>query len=281
MIDVAVVTCAGDEVDVDTPLLRDALIAEGLTAEIAIWDDPTVVWSNFRLPVIRSTWDYAPRREEFLDWARHVPRLTNPYSVIEWNTDKHYLGRLAAAGVPIIPTTFIDRGTSGLFPPGPFVVKPTVGAGSLGADRFLGAEWDAARAHVATLHREGRDAIVQPYIEEIDDEGELALIFIDGDVVHAMNKGAMLNVHELDRSALYRREQMTTAEIDPAALVVAQAALRAASATELLYARVDLVRHQGQWLLMELELTEPSLFLTYSSHCVDTLVSAIARRVAR
>jgi glutathione synthase/RimK-type ligase-like ATP-grasp enzyme len=201
--------------------------------------------------------------------------------VIEWNTDKHYLGRLAAAGVPIIPTTFIDRGTSGLFPNTPFVVKPTDGAGSLGADRFLAAEWDAARAHVAQLHREGRDAIVQPYIEEIDDEGELALIFIDGDVVHAMNKGAMLNVNELDRTALYRREQMANADIEPAALAVAQMALRAAQATDLLYARVDLVRHQGQWLLMELELTEPSLFLTYSPTCVDALVQAISRRVAR
>ena len=281
MIDVAVITCAGDDVDVDTPLLRDALRAEGLSADVVVWDDPAVTWCDYRLPVIRSTWDYAPRRDEFLAWALRVPRLTNPVSVIEWNTDKHYLGRLASAGVPIIPTTFIDRGTSGLFPNGPFVVKPTVGAGSLGADRFLAAEWDAARAHVAQLHREGRDAIVQPYIEEIDDDGELALIFIDGDVVHAMNKGAMLNVNELDRTALYRREQMANAEIDPAALAVAQLALRTANATDLLYARVDLVRHRGQWLLMELELTEPSLFLTYSPICVDALVHAIARRVTR
>jgi hypothetical protein len=96
-----------------------------------------------------------------------------------------------------------------------------------------------------------------------------------------MNKGAMLNVNELDRTALYRREQMTNAEIDPGALAVAQLALRSANATDLLYARVDLVRHQGQWLLMELELTEPSLFLSYSPTCVDAMVNAIARRVTR
>jgi glutathione synthase/RimK-type ligase-like ATP-grasp enzyme len=281
VIDVAVITCAGEDVDSDTPLLRDALRDAGVTADIVVWDDPSVNWSNYRLPIIRSTWDYAPRRDEFVAWAHSLSRLVNPASVIEWNTDKHYLGRLAAAGVPIIPTTFIDRGTSGLFPTGPFVVKPAVGAGSLGADRFLAAETNAARVHVAALHAQGRDAIVQPYIEDIDELGELALIFIEGQFVHAMNKGAMLNVHELDRTALYRREQMTRSEADPDALAVARAALRAANATDLLYARVDLVSHQGQWLLMELELTEPSLFLSYSPDCVETLVQAISRRLAR
>jgi glutathione synthase/RimK-type ligase-like ATP-grasp enzyme len=275
----AIATCAGDDVDVDTPFLLDACRRGGLDATMAVWDDPAVEWDGFDLTVIRSTWDYAPRRDEFLAWARRTPRVLNPYDVIEYSTDKHYLADLASRGVRVAGSVFCDVGATPEFPMGDFVVKPCVGAGSIDADRYSDRDHDAARAHVARLHAHGRDVVIQPYLHSVDVEGERAMVFIDGVFSHAMTKGAMLNVTQLDRNALFRREQMSLATAEPDALAAAEAALAAIGASELLYARVDLVRDEGEWTLMELELVEPSLFLSYYEPAADALVAAIARRL--
>ena len=70
----------------------------GVDATVAVWDDADVDWARFDLVVIRSTWDYIDRRDDFVAWARSVDRLANPADVIAWNTDKRYLRELAAAG---------------------------------------------------------------------------------------------------------------------------------------------------------------------------------------
>ena len=127
---VALATCAeipqGDE---DFPALVAELAALGVEAVPAIWD-AAVDWQSFDLVVLRSTWDYAERREQFLRWAGSLQRVLNPVSVLEWNTDKErYLTDLVAAGVPIVPTRFAAPGEP-LDPPGErFVVKPAISAG--------------------------------------------------------------------------------------------------------------------------------------------------------
>ena len=104
----ALVTCATlPDLDPDDRLLLEPLRHLGVDVTAAIWDDPTVDWAGFDLAVIRSTWDYPARRDVFVDWARRVPRLANPADVIVWNTDKRYLADLAAAGIPIVPTTWL------------------------------------------------------------------------------------------------------------------------------------------------------------------------------
>jgi glutathione synthase/RimK-type ligase-like ATP-grasp enzyme len=276
---VAVATCAGENVDPDSPRLLAALADAGLHAELAVWDDPDVSWSNFDAVVVRSTWDYAARRAAFLDWARGVARLENPYEVIAYSTDKHYLRELEQRGIPVVPSTFCDVGSEPQFPDGDFVVKPCVGAGSMLADRYGAHDLARARTHVAQLHAQGRDVLIQPYVDSVDEVGERALIFIDGSFSHAMTKGAMLNVTQLDRNALFRREQMSVAHAEPDALDVADAALRAAGADHLLYARVDLVRANGGWVLMELELAEPSLFLSFHPPAATNLAVALHRRL--
>ena len=106
---IALVTCATlPELDPDDRLLIEPLRAAGVAAVPAVWDDATVDWAGFDLVVIRNTWDYPARRTEFLNWARLVPKLRNPADVIAWNTDKRYLAQLAVAGVPIVPTTWLD-----------------------------------------------------------------------------------------------------------------------------------------------------------------------------
>jgi glutathione synthase/RimK-type ligase-like ATP-grasp enzyme len=276
---VAVATCRGENVDVDTPLLLSALERAGLHADLCVWDDVTVDWESYDLTVIRSTWDYSPRRLEFLEWAKARPRLLNPYDVVEYSTDKHYLADLAASGVPIVPTSFCERGETPIFPDVDFVVKPAVGAGSIDADRYRARETERASAHVAALHAKGRSVIIQPYVQTVDLFGEHAMIFIDGEFSHAMAKGAMLNTPADARDALFRREQMTRDVTEPEALALAEQLLVGRFA-KLLYARVDVVAAPSGWQLMELELVEPSLFLTFEPSAADRLAVAIAGRLS-
>lgn len=273
----AVATCAGIDVDPDSPLLLDALDARGIDAELVVWDDPRADWASYELVVVRSTWDYAARLGEFLAWARRVPRLLNPFEVIAYSTDKHYLADLAAKGLPIVDSTFCDVGSEPVFPPSDFVVKPCVGAGSIDADRYRVGETERARAHVASLHERGGDALIQPYVDSVDEVGERGLIFIDGEFSHAMTKSAMLNVAPSVRDSLFRSEQMSRSDAEPEALTLAARVLEAFG--PLLYARVDLVGTSEGWAIMELELVEPSLFLAYDANAAGRLAEAIARRL--
>lgn len=280
MTKVAIATCAGENVDPDSPLLLAALEAEGVEGQLCVWDERDVVWSNYDLVVLRSTWDYAARRDEFLAWARAVARLANPYEVVVYSSDKHYLADLAGKGVPVVPSTFCNVGAAPEFPEGNFVVKPCVGAGSIDADRYGPDELARARAHVARLHDRGRDVLIQPYVDSVDERGERALVFVDGDFSHAMTKGAMLNVAPSERDVLFRREQMSAATVEPDALALARDVFASAGFTGLLYGRVDLVATSTGWALMELELVEPSLFLSYDDDAATRLARAIRARVS-
>ena len=148
---IALVTCSTlPDLDPDDQRLLGPLRARGAEPVPAVWDDPSVDWSAFDLAVIRNTWDYTARRDEFVAWARSVPRLANPAPVIEWNTDKRYLADLAAAGLPVVPTAWLADASDDLPESGTHVLKPAVGAGSVDAARFsLGDEHEAqlARDH--------------------------------------------------------------------------------------------------------------------------------------
>lgn len=276
---VAIATCLGVE-DPDQALLHEALVVAGVHAQPCVWDDPSIDWGHFDLVVIRSTWDYTSRRAEFLTWAKSVKHLANPYAAIEYSTDKHYLGDLAKHGLTIIPSHFCDVGKKPRFFDGDFVVKPCVGAGSMAAERYHASQHDQASAHVKSLHAQGRDVLVQPYVASVDTFGERALVFLDGAYSHAITKGAMLNVTELDRSRLYRHENLSLAEGEAAAIDVARHVLEVKGFSHLLYARVDLVKLDGGWAVMEVELVEPSLFLTFDPSAATRLAAAIARRAA-
>jgi len=276
---VAIATCKENAIDPDRPLLLAALEAAGVDATMAVWDDSAVHWDEFALVVIRSTWDYVNRHDEFLAWARNIDHLLNPFGVIEYSSDKHYLSDLESLGLRIVPSHFCDVGMEPSFFDGDFVVKPCVGAGSMDATRYTKNDHDEARLHVAQLHAKGRDVIIQPYVETVDSEGERALMFIDGSFSHAMTKGAMLNVHQLDRSKLFRLEQMSRAIPEPDAVRFGEKIMAAKGFSHLLYGRVDLVRMEEGWAIMELELVEPSLFLAFDDDAAGKLARAIATRL--
>lgn len=286
MSDVLLATSAHlPEGDEDAALLLAALAERGVTGRWAVWTDPAVDWSA-ALVVLRSTWDYAGRRAQFLAWTRGVPRLANAADVVAWNTDKTYLADLRAAGVPIVPSAFAAPGEPVPLPgEGEFVVKPAVGAGSRGAGRFRAARADDAREHAAALHAAGRTVLVQPYLSAVDTEGETALIFVDGAFSHAVRKAALLaadTAHAVDGTNLYLPESMSPAVADDAQRAVAEqalAAVRTRFAGEPLYARVDLLPSPDGPVVIELELTEPSLFLSYPGpEAAARFAAAIAAR---
>jgi glutathione synthase/RimK-type ligase-like ATP-grasp enzyme len=257
----------------DHPLLP-ALDACGVDAVPAVWDDPSVDWDAFDLVVIRSTWDYVPRREQFLAWARSVPRLANPAEVVDWNTDKCYLGELAAAGVPVVPTSWVAPGEAFTPPAGEHVVKPTVSAGARDTARYAAGE--DSTPHVERLLADGRSVMVQPYVAAVDTAGETALVHVDGVLSHAARKAPVL-VPGLDDPDLV---EITARAPSAAERRVAAAALAALPfAAPLLYARVDVVPGPDGPVVIELELTEPCLFLDTAPGAAERLADAVAARV--
>ncbi|GHF72472.1 ATP-grasp domain-containing protein [Streptomyces thermodiastaticus] len=272
--------------DRDLPTLAEALTGAGAETHVLPWDAPDTDWAAFDLVVIRSTWDYTWRTEEFLAWAERCAKLTrlaNPLDVVRWNTDKRYLGDLAAAGVPVVPTRYLDPGdtpAAGDLPGGhEFVVKPVHGAGARYAARYTPGERDRAAAQIARMHAEGLAAMVQPYLTRIDTAGERALQFCGGRLVHASRKRAVLSPgtpYDADKVAHPDLRPWTPT---PAERAVAERALAAVpGGAELLYARVDLVDgDDGEPKVMELELVEPNLFLWLHPQSVAPVAQAICQ----
>jgi glutathione synthase/RimK-type ligase-like ATP-grasp enzyme len=283
-VDVGLVTFTGlPDLDPDDRPLADALSARGLSVLPAVWDDPAVDWSAFRVAVLRSTWDYFHRRDEFLAWARRVSettRLWNPLSVVEWNTHKFYLRELSAKGAPVVPTAFLDRGRRAdlaailalrAWPT--VVVKPAVSADSWGTIRATADTLAAGQAHLDALLRE-RDVMVQPFLSSVEESGERCLVFIDGRLSHAVRKRSLF------LGGRHVGPEGVPVPIAPDEAEVAEEVLRLAGLPPLLYARVDLARDMsGRPLLMELELVEPTLFLKDHPAACARLAEAIAARV--
>ncbi len=284
---IALATCAAlPELDPDEQLVLEPLRALGVDVRPAVWDDPSVDWSTFDLVVIRSTWDYTARRNEYLAWARSVPRLANPADILEWNTDKRYLADLAAAGLPVVPTAWIEPGQAIALPAaGRHVLKPAVGAGSVDAalfDLHAAHEAELARAHAERLLAARQTVMVQPYLEAIEEQGEAALVFFGGQFSHAVTKGAMLAGQRELVSGLYMSEVINPRRPHPKELAVAREALAAApgGGKRLAYARVDLIPGpDGQPLVIELELTEPSLFLGTKAGSAERFARHLVERV--
>ncbi|MFG3558775.1 RimK family alpha-L-glutamate ligase [Micromonospora sp. NPDC047557] len=291
---VALVTCTElVDLDPDDRLVLDPLTARGIAVEAVVWDDPDADWSSYDLVVLRSPWDYALRRDEFVAWAASVPTLVNPADVVRWNTDKRYLAELSAAGVPTVPTSWVEPGETWSPPAetGEYVLKPSVSAGSQDTGRYDLADpehRDLAHAHVRRLSTAGRTTMVQPYLSAVDSEGETALLFLAGPdglaYSHAIRKGPMLTGPDLGPDGLYKAEEISSRAARPEQLAVAERALAAVpgGTRQLLYARVDLIPGpDGDPVLVELELTEPSLFIGYADGAPDRLATAIATHLAR
>ncbi|MDX8147167.1 hypothetical protein SK854_33995 [Lentzea sp. BCCO 10_0061] len=256
---VVLASCDGlPEGDGDEEALVAALVRDGVDVSWQPWGGAV----DADLVVLRATWDYPDRLDAFLTWCAGVPELANPASVVRWNIDKSYMAELAAHGVAVVPTAVVQPGETPVFPDGEFVVKPAVGAGSRGAGRFT--DHALAQAHLDAI---GVKALVQPYQSSVDANGETALVFFAGEYSHSFHKGPML-AQGLGEAAsgLYVEERLSSIEPSEGQVALANQVLDVAAELlslqrrDFLYARVDVVEGPGgEPLLLELELTEPSL----------------------
>lgn len=293
---IALVTCSdlpGWEKD-DHPLHAE-LSRRGVTFEQPSWD-AEVDWGGYDAALIRTTWDYMPRRDAFVAWAEAAQRLTplfNPAEVIRWNTHKGYLRELAAEGVPIAPTVWAEpgehldvshevsaRGWERGF------IKPVVGACAIGTLRFDATQGglSQAQAHVDTLLAGGEGVMLQPYLSRVEVQGELSAICFDGEISHAVQKIPVPGDYRVqdDHGAsdhpvkLKPEERACFMQV----LEAAQKVVPSQGTDPLLYARIDLMwDNAGALCVTELELVEPSLFFRHGPGAPKRLVDALLRRL--
>ncbi|MBI3726302.1 hypothetical protein HY251_20445 [bacterium] len=264
----------------------DSLVVEpaarlGVQVVPVPWDEPGADWAGFSAVVVRSTWDYHRRLGEFLAWIdrleRAGARLWNPPSVLRWNVEKTYLAELGKRGVSVVPTVFLE--------PGPLpslartleergwseaVVKPAVSANAFQTFRVrAGSEPPPGLASLLERTR----VLVQPFLRGVTTEGECSFVFLDGKVSHAVRKKAAPG------EFLVQEDHGGHAfQVEPPRGQVEQAeAVLAAIGEPVLYARVDMVSEQGKLVLMELELTEPTLYLVHDAEAPGRFARALAR----
>jgi hypothetical protein len=279
--------------DWDRPLV-DALERAGARVSYAAWDDPRVDWRSYGLTLIRSVFDYSLRREEFVAWAARVgDRLHNPPGIVEWNSDKRYLGEMAAAGLPVIPTTYVDPGEPAPELRGTVVVKPSVSAGGRDSGRFGPAAHGAARELIDQIGAGGRTAMVQPFQSSVETAGEAALVYFGGELSHTLRKGPVLPPDQvaplveglpgLSAAApmfdpdLVRAAPAADRELELGAAVMHFLADRFGGPP--LYARVDAVRGAADDpQIMEVELIEPNFYFELAPGAAERLAEAVARR---
>ncbi len=281
---IALATCRRlPDLDEDDHPLRTALSARGHRVVAAIWDDPGVDWTGFDLVVLRSTWDYHHRLDEFRSWAARVAEtclLVNPLALVRLSTHKSYLGWLAGLGIPVVPTCYLGPGAPEdlartLEERGwrDAVVKPVVSLDSWGTFRVRAGEAPDPEL-VGILG--SRQVMVQPYLASVEEPGERCLVCLDGEVSHAVRKRSLF----LGGRKVGPEGMAVTAS--PAELAVARKVLALPEVAPAAYARVDLLEVPGQGpSVLELELVEPTLFLTDHPSAVGRLVAGLERRLAQ
>ncbi len=270
--------------DPDEAPLLTALRARGVRAETLEWDDPDARFEEARVTLLRATWNYHRVPERFARWVDAVSAQTalyNPAAVVHWNMHKRYLLELGARGVPVVDTELVPQSTDAQASEplaairarrgfGDVVIKPAVSAGSRATQRFGDSELAAGEAHLRAITAR-EDALVQPYLREISQRGERSLVWIDGEITHALRKAPRFAGEGEGITAV---DDVTQAE-----RALAERAIEAAPGP-LFYARIDLVTTDAGPQLMELELIEPSLYFEASQHGLDRFVDGALARLA-
>lgn len=283
---IAIATCAGyEDLKVDDALLGEALQERGCEAISVVWDRDEPRWSGFDLCLVRSTWDYHDKHEEFLAWTRRVEAgtvLHNPAALIAWNSDKTYLRELAKAGAPTVPTVWVERDDGvdleqTLAKRGweEVVIKPVVDLGAKNLHRVRASSGEAQDALDTVLSR--HDAMVQPFLPSLETEGETSLVYINGTFTHAVRKRPAAGDFRVQSiwGGTFERIEPTTSQTEIAEQAITQ--LDEAP----LYARIDLVTDPaGEPSLIELELIEPNLYLGTNPPAAARLANAVLSQLS-
>ena len=285
---VALVTCEKfSNLYDDDLLLVSALEEVGISGVPAVWSRAEIDWTSFDALVMRSPWDYFERAAEFRNWLddRIVSGvlMCNSPEILDWNFDKSYLRDLAQKGVELVPTICVGRQETADIAAlarargwNDIVVKPTVGGGGYRVYRFRIDELPRYAGEIAqTL--EDRGVLVQPFLPEIQTGGELSLLFFDGVYSHAVRKRPTTGEYRVQFQF-----GGTDENVEVSAALAAQARVCIAHAPALpVYARVDGVVKDGKFLLMELEVFEPLMFLARHPEAPGRFARAIRDRLPK
>jgi glutathione synthase/RimK-type ligase-like ATP-grasp enzyme len=264
-------------------ILADAVRRVGLSVAHPVWNDAEVDWAGVSLAVVRSTWDYFHGRPAFVRWVDRAGRRTdlwNRPAVLRWNTHKRYLRDLEEAGVPVVPTVWspksrpVDLGeTMDHMGWDVAVVKPAVSGAGERTYRVPRSGAKRGQRYLAAIGRTDT-GMVQQFLPSAVRGGERSLIFLNGRFSHCVRRARFFGRTE-------RHEPETLARVNDEMRRVARLAL-AACPDDLLYARVDLIAVENHgWQVLEIELTEPSLFFVPCPRAAGTLARAIHRRLRR
>jgi len=273
------------EIQPDDLLFTQLLEKSGVQVIGICWDDEKTVWSDFDLVIIRSPWDYYKRENEFHLWLDKLEsqnaNVLNPVMVIRANMEKSYLRKLEDSGVSIIPTRWIAKNKPTSLKKiltdqhwKKAVVKPTVSAGSYETfvTTFESAETDQAQFELITKKC---GVMIQPFMDEIISNGEISMLFFNGEFSHAVLKKPQQGDFRVQP-----KFGSTIIEFQPDEMLLKIAKLIVEKVSNsLLYARVDGIISNGKFLLMELELIEPMLFLAYGNQSAKRFADAIMERL--
>ena len=263
-------------------LLQEALDDIGLSSVRVNWADPDVDWSSFRCAVFRTTWDYFDRFSAFTDWLERVQQQTllcNHPSLIEWNLDKHYLADLHERGVPVVPSRFLEQGSAidlrALLDDTGWnagVIKPCISGAARHTYRF---DQDNAAEVESTIRPllASESFLVQPFLQDVVETGEDTLMVFDGTFTHAVRKVAQEGDFRVqdDHGGTVHTYQPTDAQVE-----LAERAMQACT-PDPAYGRVDMVRDSdGRWVVMEVEVIEPELWLRHHPPAAQHFARAIA-----
>lgn len=265
--------------------LLNFLKNKGLHIEKVIWNDPAVIWEHFQLAVLKSPWDYFDRIYEFHKWLDHLEtkevKLLNPIDVVRWNTNKHYLKEIEAAGLAVTPSVFISKNDQFLlndffkqFNSKKLIVKPCVSGGAKNTFKVTDENVEEINNQLQVLVKE-EDFIVQPFLSEIIENGEWSFIFFNGTYSHSLVKKAKpgdFRVQPAHGGSVHPQKPPQEV-IDLASQYVDL------FAKSCLYARVDGTFVNGRFLLMELELIEPFLFLNTDPENYERYYQALIKMI--
>ena len=265
-------------------LVSDCLALRGLAVDDVSWRNSRANWDDYEMVIIRSPWDYQHSVDEFMAVLENIDAssavLWNSLEVVRWNIRKTYLQKLHDQGIAIVPTQFIEsptesqiRGMFDVFGSDQIVIKPVIGANA--NDTFWLRPNSSADLlkQIETLYQ-GRLALLQPFIQSVVEYGETSHIFFDGQHSHRVLKTPKAGDFRV------QEEHGSRIQLIQPDLALIQCAKRALEPVprQTLYGRVDLVElSNGQQAVMELELIEPSLYLTYDPDSAARFADAIQR----
>ena len=265
-------------------MLIEPLAKKGWKAEEISWRKSGVEWDEFDVVVVRSTWDYQQAPEDFLARLEEIDNsnavLDNSLRLIKWNIDKLYLQDLESREVPIVPTLWFEEfDYKGVlkafehFEVETLVIKPTISANA--DDTFKLSVHDLAqKKHSLNSLFRKRSLMVQPFMTSIIEEGEYSLFYFNGDYSHAI-----LKVPKKQDFRVQEEHGGQLHSVNPDSDLIALAEKTMGALPELpLYARLDFVRTEEGYVVMEIELIEPSLYFNMDEQSPEVFAEAFVSR---